>query len=292
MVTIGSGVFNYRLVQDWAKLPPGKTLAAVSAVATDSKDHVYVFQRKDPPVLVYDEEGNLLRTWGEGAITSPHGFYIEDDVAYITDREDSVALKFTLAGKPLQVFGQRGVHSDTGCEKPGDLVPRAAGPFNYPTEMVPSPSGGVYVSDGYRNSRVHRFKDNGELIMSWGEPGKTEPGHFHLPHSVIIDAKGQVWVCDRENSRIQVFSPDGQFVTMWTDIHRPQDIALGSDGAFYVCEAEIDGSPPRVSVIDENGKVLARWESRSAHGIWVDSKGNIYLALVGDKSVDKYVRQR
>ena len=79
---------------------------------------------------------------------------------------------------------------------------------------------------------------------------------------------------------------------MWTDIHRPQDIALGSDGAFYVCEAEIDGSPPRVSVIDESGKVLARWESRSAHGIWVDSKGNIYLALVEDKSVDKYVRQR
>ena len=110
----------------------------VSAVATDSLDRVYVFQRKDPPVLVFDPDGNCLSSWGTGAITDPHGFFIANDTAYLTDREDSVAAVFTLDGKPLQVLGRRGVHSDTGCESPGEVVPRAAGPFNYPTELVPS----------------------------------------------------------------------------------------------------------------------------------------------------------
>ena len=78
-------------------------------------------------------------------------------MVYLTDRDDSVCLKYTLDGKPLQVLGTRGEHSDTGCERPGELVPRAAGPFNYPTEMVPAPSGELYITDGYRNARVHRF---------------------------------------------------------------------------------------------------------------------------------------
>src|SRR3989442_7632316 len=90
---------------------------------------------------------------------------------------------YTLDGKPLQVLGRRGAHSDTGCEKPGELVPRSAGPFNYPTEMVPAPSGDLYVTDGYRNARVHRFAADGDLRMSWGQGGKTAPSHFHLRRS-------------------------------------------------------------------------------------------------------------
>ncbi|HTE83627.1 MAG TPA: hypothetical protein VK821_02760 [Dehalococcoidia bacterium] len=292
MTAAGGETYSYDLIQDWAKLPAGESFAIVSAVATDSQDRVYVFQRKDPPVLVFDRDGSYLSCWGVSAITDPHGFYIADDVAYLTDRADSVALTFTLDGKPLQIIGKRGVHSDTGCEKPMDLVLRAAGPFNYPSELVPAPSGDLYVSDGYRNCRVHRFSADGRLISSWGEPGKTAPNEFHLPHSVIVDADGLVYVCDRENSRIQVFSPDGRFQTMWTDIHRPTDIALDGDGAFYVSELEHEGSSPRVSVLDAQGRVLARWSSRSAHGLWVDSHGDIYLALTQDKSVDKYVRRR
>ena len=291
MTTVGTGKYTYTLIQDWARLPSGETFASVSAVATDSTDRVYVFQRKDPPVVIFDREGNYLSSWGIGAIANPHGIYIANDVVYSTDREDCVAVKFTLDGKPLQVLGQRGIHSDTGCEIPGDLVPRAAGPFNYPTEMVSSPSGDLYVSDGYRNSRVHRFSGDGHLITSWGEPGKAGPNQFHLPHSILVQ-DSQVYVCDRENSRVQVFSADGQFVTMWTDMHRPQDIAVDKDGVFHICErAGEDGSPPQVSVLDREGRVLARWHTRGAHGLWVDSHGDIYLALTGDKSVDKYLRQ-
>ena len=80
------------------------------------------------------------------------------------------------------------MHSDTGCEVAGALVPRAAGPFNYPAELVPSPSGDLYVADGYRNARVHRFDNDGRLKYSWGKPGKEHPYEFHLPHSLLVTA--------------------------------------------------------------------------------------------------------
>ena len=292
MTTVGTGKYTYTLIKDWARLPEGESFGMVSAVATDSQDRVYAFQRKDPPVLVFDRDGNLLSSWGSGVVTDPHGIYIAGDIVYITDREDSVALKFTLEGKPLLVIGQRGVHSDSGCETPGEVAPRSAGPFNYPTELVPAPSGDLYVSDGYRNARVHRFSSDGRLISSWGEPGKGGPNQFHLPHSLLAHADGRIYLCDRENSRVQIFSADGQYVTMWTDMHRPLDITLDRDGVFYISErVEPDGSPPRISVLNGQGEVLARWDSRSAHGLWVDSRGDIYLALTAEKSLDKYVRQ-
>jgi hypothetical protein len=133
MATIGTGKYTYTLIQDWAKLPPGETFAMVSAVATDSQDRVYAFQRKDPPIVVFDRDGNYLSSWGNGAFLFAHGIHIADDVVYLTDRDSSVCLIYTLDGKPIQMLGRHGVHSDTGCERPGDLVPRAAGPFNYPT---------------------------------------------------------------------------------------------------------------------------------------------------------------
>ncbi len=287
-----NGKFTYQLVQDWARLPGGESFGTVSALATDFEDRVYVFQRKDPPVVIFQQDGQHITSWGTGMITDPHGLCSVNDIAYVTDREDSVAMVLTLKGKPLQVLGRRGVHSDTGCEKAGDLVPRASGPFNYPTELYPAPSGELYVSDGYRNSRVHRFSSEGRLIGSWGEPGKTDPNQFHLPHSILVGRDDRIYVCDRENSRIQVFSADGGYLETWADIHRPTDIAVDADGNFYVSELAVDGSEPRVSVLDRNGGVLARFESRSAHGIWADSRGDIYLALGGDKSVDKYVRQQ
>ncbi len=291
MTTIKTDKYDYELVQSWGTLPDGMTFGTVSSVAADSQNRVYVYQRKDPPIVVLDSDGNYLNSWGISAFNLPHGFCIVDDVIYLTDREDSVCLKYTLDGKPLMVLGDRGAHSDTGCEEPGELVPRAAGPFNYPSEMYPSPSGDLYVSDGYRNSRVHRFSAEGRYIASWGTPGKGGPGEFHLPHSLLIDEEGLVYVCDRENNRIQVFTPEGEFITMWTDMTRPNDISQSEDGDFYIAESTFEGSTPRITVRDKEGDILSSWESRQAHGLWVDKQDSVYLALPGAQSVDKYIRQ-
>ncbi len=291
MTTVGAGKYTYTLIENWAKLPSGESFAMVSAIASDSQDRVYAFQRKDPPVLIFDRDGNLLSSWGNGGFLFAHGIYIEDDTVYVTDRDSSVCISYTLDGKPIQMLGRHGVHSDTGCEIPAELVPRAAGPFNYPSEMVPSPSGDLYVSDGYRNARVHRFSADGQLKASWGEPGKAGPNQFHLPHSLIVDKAGRVIVCDRENHRIQVFSLDGQFLAMWDDVKRPMDISMDRDGNFLVSEGPVDGASARISVLDHDGGVLSRFECRgSGHGSWVDSRGDIYLAGVPD-AIDKYVRQ-
>ena len=292
MTTLGTGKYTYELKQSWAKLPPGETFGMVSAVSTDSQDRLYAFQRKDPPMVIFDREGNFVASWGNGSFLSPHGIFIQDDIVYVTDRDSSVCLVYTLDGKPIQMLGRHGVHSDTGCERPADLVPRAAGPFNYPSELVPAPNGDLYVSDGYRNARVHRFSTEGQLKKSWGEPGKTSPNHFHLPHSLVVAKDGKVYVCDRENHRIQVFSADGEFLAMWDDIRRPMDISIDQEGMFHVSEGVVDNSSARFSVLDDTGKVLARFDVRgSGHGSWVDSHGDIYVVVPEPGGVDKLVRQ-
>ena len=289
MTTVGTGRYTYDVIENWGKLPTGDTFGMVSAIATDSKDRVFAFQRKDPPVLIFDRDGNLKDSWGNGSFEFAHGIHIADDVVYVTDRNTSVCIMYTLDGKPIQMLGRHGVHSDTGCENPGDLVPRAAGPFNYPAELVPSPSGDLYVADGYRNSRVHRFSADGQLKKSWGEPGKGGPNEFHLPHSLLIDGDSVI-VCDRENDRIQTFSLDGEFKEIWDDIQRPMDISMDSDGNYMVSEGQRDNSA-RISILDKKGGVLSRFDCRgSGHGSWIDSRGDIYLAGVPD-AIDKYVRK-
>ena len=277
MTTVGSGRYVFEMREDWARLPTGWTFGGVSAVATDSQNRVYAFQRKDP-----------LSSWGTSTFADPHGINIVDDVIYVTDRNDHVALKFTLDGRPLMVVGTRGQASDTGATKDIELPPRSAGPFNKPTEMMVAPSGDLYVSDGYRNSRVHRFSSQGALLDSWGKPGKEEPGEFHLPHSLWVDKQGQVYVCDRENSRIQVFTGAGKFVSQWRDIVKPTDICFDAEEIAYVSEQR-----PSISVLDKTGKPLARFDTPvSGHGLWVDAiTGDVYLASVGAKKLIKYERK-
>ena len=291
MTTVGSGDYRYERIADWPRMPKGEAMGVVSRVAIDSQGRVYVFQRKDPPVVIFDREGNYLGRWGISAFREAHGLKIVNDIAYTTDRPDSVAVSFTLDGRPLMVLGRRGVHSDTGNVKSPWLAERAGGPFNHPTEMMPHPNGDIYVTDGYRNSRVHRFSGDGQLKMSWGTPGKGD-GQLHLPHSIAIDAAGKLYVCDRGNRRIILLSPDFDILGTWTGMGGPNDIMLGKDGNFYIAEQEYDDKPAYICVRDAAGNVLARLETRHVHGVGVDSKGDIYAGLTVDHSVDKFVRVR
>jgi DNA-binding beta-propeller fold protein YncE len=290
MSQTGVNGYSYELIRDFLKLPNGERFGLVSRVATDSKDRVYVFQRKDPPVVVFESDGTFLGTWGAGEVTDPHGLKIVDDVVYTTDRSDSVAKSFTLDGKVLLRLGQPGVHSDTGCTGSPWLAERAAGPFNHPTEMIKHPNGDLYVTDGYRNARVHRFTADGKLVSSWGAPGHAA-GQFHLPHSIAIDPEGKLLVADRANKRIQIFSPDGDYLSEWTGMGGPNDITRAKDGTYVIAEQEDGGKPAYVCVRDPKGEVLARLESRHVHGAGVDSRGDIYAGLTVDRSVDKFVRR-
>jgi hypothetical protein len=283
-----TGDYKYEVIRDFFKLPAGQTFGLVSRVAADARDHIYVFERKDPPVVVFDREGKYLGAWGSGEVTDPHGLKIVDDVVYTTDRSDSVAKSFSLDGKVKLALGTAGQHSDTG-KVTNWLVERAAGPFNHPTEMMAHPNGDIYVTDGYRNARVHRFTRDGRLVTSWGSPGNGE-GQFHLPHSIAIDDDGRLYIADRANKRIQIFTPEGAFLGQWTGMGGPNDITHGHDGNFYIAEQEENGGPAHICVRDGQGNVLTRMKSRHVHGVGVDSKGDIYDGLTQDRGVDKFVR--
>jgi hypothetical protein len=295
---------NYNAIPDWERIPSGYSHPDVAAVAVDSKDRVFLFCRGDHPVMVYERDGRFVGSWGEGVFTlRTHGITIgPDDSVYCTDDAGHSVRKFTPDGKLLLTLGDNaGKPSDSGYDGSNlTTVTRAAPPFNRPTNLAVAPNGDLYVSDGYGNARVHRFSAAGKLVASWGEPGMG-PGEFMLPHGIAVDATGNVFVCDRESDRIQVFTADGRFVREITEVHRPTQIVLAR-GLMYVSELVWRAGqqsfrhgpiqrdlPSRVSVLDMNGTVLARIGGPdpcapgsfcAAHGLAVDSRGDLYVAEV------------
>jgi len=303
---VGQGEYRYEVVESWEQLPRGWSHGDVAGIATDSQDRVYVFNRSEHPVIVYDRDGTFLDTWGDLTLyPRPHGITIVDDVVYLVDATDQTVRKCTLDGKILLTLGTSGQVSDTGyqAKAPHNLttIARAAGPFNVPTRLGVGPSGALYVSDGYGNARVHRFSPNGALLQSWGEPG-TGPGQFNLPHSVWVHTDGRVFICDRENDRVQIFGPTGKLLDIWTHVSRPGDLFIAHDGTVYIGEMGWEkGSrnmagrlldedrPSRLTIRDLAGNILSTWGGpdpcasdgfAAPHGLWVDSHGDIYVGEV------------
>src|SRR5215211_3030821 len=156
---VGEGQFRYELAEGWEQIPEGWSHGDVGGIATDSQDRVYVFNRSEHPLIVYDRDGQFLGSWGEGQFSRPHGIPItpEDFVWLATDTDQTVC-KYTLDGQLLQTLGTRGQASDTGYTG-GDLqsITHGGGPFNRPTRLSRSTSCELYISDGYGNARIHRF---------------------------------------------------------------------------------------------------------------------------------------
>ena len=189
-IIVGTGDFKYRIADDWARLPDGWSFKEVGAVGVDAKDNVYVFNRGEHPVMVFDREGNFLRSWGEGQYPRAHGVHMgPDDSIYLTDDGGHFVRKCSLDGKVLLEIGV-----------PGKPAPYMSGePFHRCTHTALSPKGEIYVSDGYGNAKVHKYSPDGKLLMSWGGPG-TNPGEFNIVHNICTDADGWVYVADRENT--------------------------------------------------------------------------------------------
>ena len=276
MTTVGSGKYTYELVEGWGEIPSGWTLGQ-TAIVTDSQDRVYLFNRGDHPLMVFDSDGRFLNSWGEGQLPDAHGMFIdEEENLYMPVKNSHVVLKYSLDGQLLMRLGDWDQPSDTGWSgETTEIVGQAAGPFHRPTDVGQSDSGDLYISDGYGNARIHKFSNDGNLLFSWGSPGKTAPGAFHVPHGVWVHKDGRVIVADRENDRIQVFNSEGDYLTQWTGFSRPCDIYIDRDDAVFI--PELDGF---ISITDLDGNILARWAGPTgagAHAIWLDSRGDIYI---------------
>ena len=258
---IGTGEHVYEVVHPFGKLPDGQTFSNVSHIATDSTDRVYLYQRADPPILVFDGEGNLLTSWGDGQLLDGHGVFVTpSDEIFLIDRDAHEILKFDTKGNVSLRLGTR--------EKPS-----LHGPFNHPADIAVAPNGDIFVADGYGNSRVHHFTSEGELVKSWGKRG-AGPSEFTTPHGIWVDDDNRVYVCDRENNRVQIFTTDGDYITEWGDFFHPMDIFIDAKGTVYVTD-----QVPRITMLTRDGELITRGRTPyNGHGMWIDTKGNIYLA--------------
>ena len=288
-VKLGSGRFTYELAVGWEKMPPGYSWREATSVGVDSKDRVYVFNRGDHPMMVFARDGNFLDSWGEGVFTQPHGVTIgPDDAIYCTDSEDHTVRKCTPDGKVLMTIGTPG--------KPAEAF--SGRPFNRCTHAALDPkTGDIYVSDGYANSRVHKYSPDGKLLFSWGESG-TDPGEFNVVHNIATDRDGYVYVADRENHRVQVFDSSGKYEAQWNNLHRPctlfiskaQHVYIGELGWGVRASRKVPNIGPRITVMSTGGEQLARighmgygldlGQFVAPHGISLDSSDNVYLAEV------------
>ncbi len=291
---IDAGDRQYDLVEGWGEMPDGWLWGQVGGVAVDSQDNVHAFTRAPHPYRIFDKSGKLQDHWGEQIFEDAHGICItpNDDV-YLVDRDPQVVLKFNKSGRHMLSMGNRHKPSDTGYTNESRTVTHAGPPFHHPTDVSIGPNGEIFVSDGYRNCRVHQYSNNGELVNSFGEPGNAD-GQFVLVHSVWYH-KGKLYVADRQNNRIQVFTPEGKHLATWPGYDQPCKIYIDNEDVMYVAELG-----DRVTIADLDGNVIGRWGGERSHdpgkfwgphGIWTDSEGSIYVAEVLEGArVQKFAR--
>ena len=295
-VVMGSGDYRYRAEEHWPNLPPGFELGDVSAVAVDDRNQVYLFNRGPNPMVVVDDAGNFVRSWGQGVFKSAHGVYVgPDGYIYCTDWGDHTVRRCTPEGRVLMTIGT-----------PDRAAPYMSGkPFNRCTQTVLSPDmEHLFVTDGYGNAQIHKFTYHGKYVTSWGQSGSGQ-GEFNLPHAICCDADGWLYVADRENHRIQIFDQEGRFETQINNLHRPGGLCLLGDrdpvcyvgelGPFYPFNRNAPNLGPRISIMRRDGMLLGRLagdppagnapgQFLSTHSIALNSRGDLYVGQVGNNS--------
>ncbi len=303
-ILVGTPPFVFEADANPVQRPPGFTWKEVAGVDFDSKGRIYVFNRGDHPMMIFEADGRFVTSWGEGIIARAHGITIApDDSVWCCDDVDHTVKKFTPDGLLLITLGTSGKPADTGATSMDYRnITHAGPPFHYPCNLAIGAAGQLYIADGYGNARVHEFTPNGKWVRSWGEPG-SGPGQFHLPHGIAVHRDGSLYVADRENSRIQIFTPEGQFKSEITGLVRPCQVTFDASGNMFVAELgwkagvwpgtqppTPDATGGRVSIFSPSGQLLARWgggknptapgDFFAPHDIRLNARGDIFVTEV------------
>ena len=255
------GEQRYRIDRPWGRWPEHIPVGIISKCAVDADGNLYICQRRSTPVLVFDPEGHFLRSWGDGEIADPHGIAAAPDGRIlVVDRDAHQVLVFDAEGRLLLALGER--HR-----------PRTQAPFNHPTDVAVGPGGDLYVSDGYGNTMVHRFAPDGAHLASWGGRG-SGPGEFTTPHGIGVLGDGRVLVGDRENNRVQVFSPEGGYLAEFGPFYKPMDIHIDSDQRIFVSD-----QVPRVTALGPDGTIFGSCKPVAVmpHGVAGAADGTLYF---------------
>ena len=274
---------TYRQIDNWAHLPAGTKWGAMTAVDIDAQGSVYALQREPGQVMVFDANGNLLRSWGDGLFTQAHGLRVDrQGNVWVTDRGSHQVLKFTPEGKLLLALGKKGVAGDN----------TSTDALNGPSDLVFAPNGDIYVSDGEStNARVVKYSNDGHFVKFWGNKG-SGPGELNVPHSIAMDTAGRVYVANRSNKRIEVFDQDGRFLDQITSAGTPYGLFMTKDDVLYVVDGTQGNPDEFLTIVDTKSRsILGQIHGLTGpHMVAVNAGGDIYVAEVRGTSVKKFVR--
>jgi sugar lactone lactonase YvrE len=283
---------DYVVAPTAVTLPAGTTMGATASVAFDARGHLYVLTRGAIAFFEFDPSGAFVRSFGEKLFTRSHGLRIDGDGnLWATDVGGHVVVKLNPQGQVLLTLGTKG-ESGEWNEAAGSRK------FNQPNDVAIASNGDVFVVQGHTpgpngDARVLKFDKSGRFIKSWGGKG-SGPGQFQVAHGIDIDAKGLLWVADRENQRVQVFDADGTFVRDIKYAGLPCSLDIGRQYIYMV-----NGFAGQVVRMDLNGKVLAALgkpgkgpgEFGEAHMIAVSPKDEIYVADSVNAALVKFVKK-
>jgi sugar lactone lactonase YvrE len=298
----------YRAIENWAKLPGGRTLGQQATIDVDQGGNIWTVERcggatcagrTEAPILVFSPSGDFVKGVGAGMFVFPHGITIDDNGnVWITDGQAAngkgqQVFKLSPGGRVLLTLGTAGVSGD--------------GPdtLNGASAVAIARNGDIFVGDGHggnTNARIVKFSKDGKFIKAWGRKG-TGPGEFETPHALAIDSRGRLFVGDRGNNRIQIFDQEGRFLEEWKQFGRPSGIFIDKNDVMYVADSQSDdtrNAPYKRGIrvgSAKDGSVTAFIphpdpdpKSIAAEGVVIDAEGNIYTAA-NNRPLTKYARK-
>jgi DNA-binding beta-propeller fold protein YncE len=294
----------YDTVPNLLQLPPDLYLGEVAGVAVNSKGHIFVFTRSTQTRLFeFDASGKFIREIGKDlyGFSFAHVVRIDkDDNIWCVDEGANMGIEFNPEGRVIALYGRKpeavegAAPGTTPPPPPPGFATFVQRLFNRPTDVAWDPAGNSFFSDGYGNSRVVKYDKDGNWVKAWGQRG-TAPGEFHNPHTIATDAKGNVYVGDRENNRIQVFDGDGNFLKQWTNVGAPWAICItpGPNQVLYTS----DSNPGRIYKLDLNGNILGVFGKAGkqlgqfgwVHEISCPSENTLYVAELLNWRVQKLI---
>ena len=340
----------YEVIPGWWKPAPDHdatwTWGQAAGVWPDTPDRILVTiwgdQRRQPQpegnnerqrnfLVVVDRDGNIIENWSQwnSLFNRPHQIYINpydpERAVWVDERGGNgvheAILKFSNDGSelllqmedPNPVFGEGGPNPRAN-PNPGPLD------FGQNSVLAFLPNGDFLLGDGYQNGRIVRYNSDGEFLSEFGSVG-SGPGQFDLIHGVAVDRENRIYVSDRRNHRIQIFTEDGILLDEWPDIWDPVAIMIDVNNYVWILDATLNrilkynlngqlldyfGTYGEASSLGRPGFTCADDEAVAAaglspdhegacggfslpHQMSVDSEGNLYVAQFGGPWIDKYV---
>jgi hypothetical protein len=284
-------------------LPPDLQYGThVSSVAINSKGHIFVFHRVpagQPQLLEFDESQKFIRGFGDDMAVLAHGMAIDaQDNIWICDQRGAAVTKLSPEGKPLMVVGVKG--------KPGDWDEAKGTRLLWePLSVAVAPGGDFYIAMGHANespqgppARVLHLDRNGKFIAQWFGDA-WGPGKFSMVHQIALDARGNVYLADREQYRIVIFDASGKFIKTVQKTNLVGGILITRNNEFWIslaADGQIEKLEFNGNVNEFTGKILGAIGTGNGDGLGqfgeaadmaMDSKGAIYVADGVDGRVEK-----